>query len=86
MGGAMDLVSSGTKVLVLTEHCSKDGKSKILKKCKLPLTGTQCVSKIISEFAVFEVWKEMPLLLTDIYKDMSIENLRYITDAEFEVS
>lgn len=39
MGGAMDLVGSSPNVMVLTEHCSKNGKSKILKKCKLPLTG-----------------------------------------------
>ena len=39
MGGAMDLVSSDSKVMVLTEHCSKNGKSKIMKECKLPLTG-----------------------------------------------
>lgn len=54
MGGAMDLVGSGSKVMILMEHGVK-GKSKILKECKLPLTGKEVVKKIITELAVFEV-------------------------------
>lgn len=53
----MDLVSSPehTKILILMEHCDKSGGSKIVEKATLPLTGTRCVSRIITELAVFDV-------------------------------
>ena len=86
MGGAMDLVASGSKLVVLTEHNTKNGKPKILKKCSLPLTGLNCVSKIITELAVFEVRPHQSLLLTDIYEGIDITQLREKTEAQFEVS
>jgi len=53
MGGAMDLVGSGTRVVVTMKHCAR-GKPKILKSCTLPLTGTRCVDRIITEMVFFE--------------------------------
>jgi len=55
MGGAMDLVASAKNIVVAMQHCSKDGESKLLKECSLPLTGVACVKKIVSDMAVIEL-------------------------------
>ena len=57
MGGAMDLVSSGSRVVVTMEHCAKGGAHKILGECSLPLTGKAVVDLIITEMGVFETAK-----------------------------
>ena len=55
MGGAMDLVASAKKVVVVMQHTDKKGNSKLVDQCKLPLTGVNCVSKVITNLGVFEI-------------------------------
>uniref|UniRef100_A0A8C6UK23 Succinyl-CoA:3-ketoacid-coenzyme A transferase n=1 Tax=Neogobius melanostomus TaxID=47308 RepID=A0A8C6UK23_9GOBI len=87
MGGAMDLVASaGTKVVVTMEHSAKGGKHKILDKCSLPLTGKQCVDRIITEKAVFDVDQTKGLTLIEIWEGLTPEDIKACTGTEFEVS
>ncbi|RXN26974.1 complement component C7 [Labeo rohita] len=86
MGGAMDLVSSdATKVVITMEHSAKGGKHKILEKCTLPLTGKQCVDRIITEKAVFDVDKNKGLTLIEIWEGLTPDDIRACTGTEFEM-
>lgn len=86
MGGAMDLVGSGNRVVVTMEHTAK-GKHKIMGKCTLPLTGMNCVNAIISEMGVIEICPRDGLTLTELYdKEYSIEDVRAATGAALRIA
>lgn len=84
MGGAMDLLFGARKVVVTVEHFGKSG-SKILKRCRLPITGKSVVDVIVTEKAVFEVTDDA-LVLTEVLEGLTIEDIRKITEADFVVS
>uniref|UniRef100_A0A8C8AEK9 Succinyl-CoA:3-ketoacid-coenzyme A transferase n=1 Tax=Otus sunia TaxID=257818 RepID=A0A8C8AEK9_9STRI len=84
MGGAMDLVSSAqTKVVVTMEHSAKGNVHKILEKCNLPLTGKQCVNRIITEKAVFDVDKKKGLTLVEIWEGLTVDDIKKSTGCDF---
>ncbi|MCS3493028.1 MULTISPECIES: CoA transferase subunit B [Actinomycetes] len=84
MGGAMDLVAGTPRVIVLTDHVAKDGTSKIVEKCDLPLTGVGVVNRIITDRAVFDI-ENSTLTLRAVAPGESVETIKEITAAEFAV-
>src|SRR5271154_3577834 len=85
MGGAMDLVAGARRVIVAMEHATKDGQSKILKKCTLPLTGVKVVNTIVTEVAYSRVTAE-GLMLEEIAPGLTVEDVQMATDAKLRVS
>ncbi|XP_012906973.1 succinyl-CoA:3-ketoacid coenzyme A transferase 1, mitochondrial isoform X2 [Mustela putorius furo] len=87
MGGAMDLVSSAkTKVVVTMEHSAKGNVHKIMEKCTLPLTGKQCVNRIITEKAVFDVDSKKGLTLIELWEGLTVDDIKKSTGCDFAVS
>lgn len=81
MGGAMDLVASAENIIVAMMHVNKAGESKILKKCTLPLTGVNCVKKVVTELAVMEI-TDQGLKLLERAPGISVEDIIKATEAE----
>jgi len=82
MGGAMDLVASAKNIIVAMQHCSKEGSSKLLKKCSLPLTGTRCVKKIVSDLAVLDVLPQGGFRLLERAPGISVEEIKNATEGK----
>jgi 3-oxoacid CoA-transferase B subunit len=81
MGGAMDLVSGAKSVIIMTEHCDKYGKSKILKKCTLPLTAANEVDYVVTELCVLHR-TEKGLVLEELAPNVTVEEVVSKTDAD----
>ena len=81
MGGAMDLVASAENIIVAMMHTNRVGDSKLLKKCSLPLTGVNCVKKIVSNLAVLEIVNNSFKLL-ERAPGVSIEEIKKATEGD----
>jgi 3-oxoadipate CoA-transferase, beta subunit len=81
VGGAMDLVHGAKRVAVITDHVTKDGKPKLVKKCTLPLTGVGCVTRVYTSLAVLDI-ENGRFVLREKLPSMSVEELQAVTGAE----
>lgn len=85
MGGAMDLVASAKHIIVAMQHCSKDGASKLLKNCSLPITGLKCVKKIVTDMAVLDVLPSGGFKLLERAPGITVEQIRQATEGKLIV-
>jgi 3-oxoacid CoA-transferase subunit B len=84
MGGAMDLVAGVKKIVVVMEHTNKAGESKVLKKCTLPLTGTECIDMIITDLCVFTLERgKSGLKLIELAPGVTLDDVKAKTQAAF---
>ena len=85
MGGAMDLVTGAKRTIVAMEQVAKDGAKKILKVCRLPLTGKKCVSTIITELAVIDVTPQ-GLVLREVAPGVTQEQVQAACEPKLKIS
>lgn len=76
MGGAMDLVASAENIIVAMMHTSRDGESKLLPDCSLPLTGIRCVKRIVTDLAVLDIHPEGGFILREVAPGVTIEEVK----------
>ena len=86
MGGAMDLVASAKNIIVAMQHINKEGQSKLLKSCSLPLTGKNCVKKVVTELAVLDILPEGGFLLIERAPGVSVEEIINATEGKIIIS
>ncbi len=75
MGGAMDLVASAKNIIVAMQHCDKQGNSKLLPSCSLPLTGVHCVKKVVTDLAVLDI-RDGAFHLLELAPGVTVEEVR----------
>jgi len=85
MGGAMDLVAGADNIIVTMTHASKHGDSKLLANCTLPLTGKNCIKKILTDLAYLEII-DGKFQLLEYAPDVTIEQIKMLTEGELVIS
>jgi 3-oxoacid CoA-transferase subunit B len=83
MGGAMDLVAGAKRVVVIMEHRTREGSSRVRRECTLPLTGRRVVDRLITELAVFDFPAGGPMALVELAPGVTLAQVRDATEAEF---
>lgn len=86
MGGAMDLVASGSKVIITMDHVTKTKEKKVLQQCTLPLTGKGVVSLLVTDLGVFDFKREKGMTLIELFDGVSLDHVKAMTGCEFEVA
>lgn len=89
MGGAMDLVAGARRVIVMMTHAAKSGAPKLLERCTLPLTGERCVQHVLTDRGWFDIVSDgdrRTMVLREIAPGETVESVRAITEAAFEVA
>jgi 3-oxoacid CoA-transferase subunit B len=85
MGGAMDLVQGAKRVIVIMEHLTRDGTSKVKTRCTLPLTGEGVVHRLITDLAVFD-FTDGAMTLVELHDDVTLEQVADATEASYAVA
>jgi len=84
MGGAMDLVAGVRRVIVVMDHANKAGESKVLRRCRLPLTGAACVDMVITDLCVFEIDRKAQVMtLVELAPGVALGEVEARTEADF---
>jgi len=85
MGGGMDLVAGAKRVIVMMEHANKEGKSKVLRQCALPITGRGCVSAVCTDLAWIDVTPR-GLVLRELAPGVTAEQVQALTEPRLEIA
>jgi len=85
MGGAMDLVAGVKRVVVIMDHCTRDGSSKLLPECTLPLTGQGVIDRLYSDLGVFD-FDENGVTLVELAPEVTVDMVKERTDAELIIA
>jgi len=81
MGGAMDLVNGAKRVVVIMEHLTRSGESKVKRQCTLPLTGARVVHRLITDLAVFDFDPERGMVLAELQDGVTVDEVKAATEA-----